>query len=145
MLQFTYCLDEIEEAAKKIIDFAADSKVWLFKGEMGAGKTTLITNLAKILGVADKPSSPTFSIINEYALTKPHHGYEKICHMDLYRLNGVEDAINAGVEDSLQAPMALAWIEWPENASELLPKSALEIAIETLNPEVRSISVKFGS
>ena len=62
----SYTLDHIDRIANLLIQEAGDQKVWIFKGEMGAGKTTLIKSLAKALAVADSVSSPTFGIVNEY-------------------------------------------------------------------------------
>ena len=80
-------------AALQIIEIAADFRVFLFYGDMGAGKTTLIKSLCEQLGVTDVVTSPTFSIVNEYA------GPEKIYHFDFYRLKTQAEALDLGYEE----------------------------------------------
>ena len=66
MLTISYQLEDIDQVAQKVIGAAADQKIWVFKGQMGAGKTTLIKAIAKAMSVVDPVSSPTFGIVNEY-------------------------------------------------------------------------------
>jgi tRNA threonylcarbamoyladenosine biosynthesis protein TsaE len=79
---------------------------------MGAGKTTFIQALCTVIGVKETMSSPTFSIVNEYAYNC--EGTSKpVFHIDLYRLKDAEEAIRAGIEDVLHSEH-LCFIEWPE-------------------------------
>ncbi len=94
MQTISYSLDQIEEIAQLLILNAGDQKVWIFRGEMGAGKTTLIKSLAKALQVADSVSSPSFGIVNEYQ-TKPKG---LIYHFDFYRLDDPLEALDIGIE-----------------------------------------------
>jgi len=89
-----YNLEGLDEIAQKTVDFAAKERIFLFYGEMGAGKTTLIKSLCKILGSDDNTSSPTFSIVNEYRLPKG-----KIYHFDFYRLKNQVEALDMGCEE----------------------------------------------
>lgn len=109
-------LHELDDIAKGLLNIFQDKRIFAFHAPMGSGKTTLIAALCKQLGVTDHPSSPTFSIINEYALTQSHSVY----HMDWYRLKHTEDAIEAGVQDILEMQDVYIFIEWPEMAAELL-------------------------
>ncbi len=95
-----------------------------FYGEMGAGKTTLIKEICKILGVKDITSSPTFALINEY-LT---HADERIFHFDFYRINHLEEAYDLGYEDYFYSD-SLCLIEWPEKIESLLPKKYIKVKI----------------
>lgn len=117
-LRFT--LDEIGTAAATFWQQAARYPVITFSGDLGAGKTTFISALCRVQGVEDTVSSPTYSIINEYRFTDEAGQPHTIYHMDWYRLNSVEEAINAGVEDSLYRPNAWCFVEWAERAPELL-------------------------
>jgi tRNA threonylcarbamoyladenosine biosynthesis protein TsaE len=99
---------------------------------MGAGKTTFIHALCEELGVSSTISSPTFAIINEYASTLAGVIY----HMDWYRLKDEEEAVNAGVEDSLLSHQ-LCLIEWPDRAAGLLPDDTFHIHIEVLDEGTR--------
>jgi len=111
-----FTLEEINDAAKTFLSLAGNSKVIVFHGEMGAGKTTFIHAVCLALGVQDVTGSPTFSIINQY---KTHSG-ESIYHMDLYRIRDEQEAIMAGVEDCLYSGQ-LCLVEWPEKAPGIFP------------------------
>lgn len=136
IVQISYSLGNIESAANQLWQYANQYRVWAFSGEMGAGKTTLISTLCKSLGVKDAVSSPTFAIINEYLL--PINGGErKIYHMDWYRINDEEEAINAGIEDCMLQKDNFSLIEWPEKAPSLLTSPYLWIEIKTTSPTER--------
>ena len=89
-----YSLNELTSIAEEIIS-SAKHKTLLFNGDMGAGKTTLIKEICKVLGVQDPPTSPTFSLVNEYATIKN----ETVCHFDFYRIDDEEEAYDMGIED----------------------------------------------
>ena len=96
------------------LDLIIKNPTLLLVGDMGAGKTTLVSSLAAQLGAMITVSSPTFAIVNEYPLSSPVNNYERIIHMDLYRLHHTEDIIRAGLEDFLYQPNNLIIVEWPE-------------------------------
>ena len=135
MLKFTYTLDTIDDAAKRIIDYC-DLKTILFYGEMGSGKTTLIKSIIKTLGCTDKITSPTFSIVNEYQAIdgKP------IFHFDFYRINSRKEVHQLGLDDYFNSN---SWIliEWPENINDFLPTNRFSTEIKSLNYETRLIRV----
>ncbi|TAE06822.1 MAG: tRNA (adenosine(37)-N6)-threonylcarbamoyltransferase complex ATPase subunit type 1 TsaE [Bacteroidetes bacterium] len=129
-------LAELPEVAEKILNFAENSpKVWLFQGEMGAGKTTLIKALGKALGVTDTIQSPTYSLVNEYI--SPTVG--KIYHFDLYRLKHETEAYDFGIEEYLDSGR-YCWIEWAERIPNLLPADCLTVKI-TVEDEKRVIDL----
>ena len=119
--------------AGKIGKYAADCKIWLFSGEIGAGKTTLIQRICQQRGVTEKITSPTYSLINQY---KSDQGI--IYHLDLYRLNSMDEAIDIGIEDLLYGD-ALCLIEWPDLIVPLLPEEVLKIKIEIFEDSKRKI------
>lgn len=118
-------LSDLRQLARTIIQFAGSSRIILFKGELGSGKTTLIKNICNFLTVNEEVTSPTFSLVNPYQ----NEAGEKIYHFDLYRLESLEEAIDIGFEEYLDSGN---WclIEWPEVAEELIDGDRLIIEIE---------------
>ena len=134
-----FTLKELVQVAASLWKEGRNKKIWAFYAEMGSGKTTLIHALCEELGVKSAISSPTFAIINEYS--SPVAG--TIYHMDWYRLKDEEEAVNAGVEDSLLS-QAYCLIEWPEKAAGLLPDDAFHIHIEVLDENTRRLFTGAG-
>ncbi len=153
-------LSGLPAAAKQILSFAGEKKIFCFYGELGAGKTTLIKEICKQLGVKEAGSSPTFSIINEYRTSTPRFSpspFQKeketekrrmrepektateeflIYHFDLYRLQSESEIYDIGYEEYLFSGN-YCFIEWPEKMERLLPKDVLRIRIEVLGSERR--------
>ncbi|UNY98152.1 tRNA (adenosine(37)-N6)-threonylcarbamoyltransferase complex ATPase subunit type 1 TsaE [Zhouia spongiae] len=130
-----YTLVDISSIARHILN-NAKSNVLLFYGEMGVGKTTLIKEIVKELGVKDITSSPTFSIVNEY---EGNNG--KIYHFDFYRLESEDEAYDIGLEDYLYTDN-LCLIEWPEKIKNLLPEDATNIILTKVLDDKRTIIIK---
>jgi len=118
---------ELFEVAKELLDFADSQKIFCLFGEMGAGKTTFVKALCKALGVLDLVSSPTFSIVNEYATEKS----EAVFHFDFYRIRNLEEAYDIGYENYFFSG-DYCFIEWPEKIESLLnfPKADIFITSE---------------
>ncbi len=110
-----YQLSKIDKVSTQIIENAKDNKIWLFFGEMGAGKTTLIKSICKNLGVSEEINSPTFSIVNEY---KTING-KTIYHFDFYRVKSIEEVYDMGIEDYFKTNN-ICLIEWPNKIDEIL-------------------------
>ena len=110
-------LSELSSVAFELLRLS-DNRIFVFYGEVGAGKTTFIKHLCHHLNVVEPVSSPTFSIINEYMTS----GKTKIFHFDLYRLNNIEEAIGLGVETYLNTEN-YCFIEWPDLIESLLPEN----------------------
>jgi tRNA threonylcarbamoyladenosine biosynthesis protein TsaE len=129
-------LSELPTIAKAIIDLSKEQKIIAFYGAMGAGKTTLIKEIAKQLGVTGVTSSPTFSLINEY------HSADGtiIYHFDFYRIKNIDEAYDIGYEDYFYSNH-YCFIEWPEKIEELLPSDTIKVSIK-LNREERIIEIK---
>ena len=130
-----YSLEELSKIAKEVIT-TSKHKILLFYGKMGVGKTTLIKEICKELGVEDNISSPTFSLVNEYKSSKN----ETVYHFDFYRIEDEEEAFDIGIEDYLYSDN---WclIEWPENVENLLPLKTVEIKLSILENNQRNIQL----
>ncbi len=128
-------ISELPQAVYKIIKFAKEEKIILFYGDMGAGKTTIISELCKQLGTNDLPSSPTFSIVNEYKLAD-----NAIFHFDFYRLKNQNEAFDLGYEDYFYSNN-YCLIEWPEKIPDLLPPHYLKVEIQSINKNERLINL----
>lgn len=131
-----YTLKQLPQIAQQIIDVSS-KKTLLFYGSMGVGKTTLIKEIVKQLGVNDVVSSPTFSLVNEY---QTRNG-ETIYHFDFYRIHSEEEALDIGIEDYFYNN-DWCFIEWPEKVKNLLPLNAVEIHLSLNNDETRNILIK---
>ena len=131
-----YSLENLSEVAEELIS-SAENKTLLFYGQMGVGKTTLIKEICKQLGIFDNISSPTFSLVNEYQSSNN----EKIFHFDFYRIEDEEEALDMGIEEYFDNN---DWclVEWPENIENLLPLGAVQIHLSILNNEQRNIQLK---
>jgi tRNA threonylcarbamoyladenosine biosynthesis protein TsaE len=135
-MQFRYHHHNIGSTAQAFIEALPHARVFAFTGAMGAGKTTFITAVCHALGVKDHPSSPTFSLINEYETAAG----QTIYHIDLYRLKDAEEALAAGIEDALFSG-AYCFVEWPGIAPQLFPHDTVKVSIELLSPAERLITV----
>ncbi|WDF61996.1 tRNA (adenosine(37)-N6)-threonylcarbamoyltransferase complex ATPase subunit type 1 TsaE [Flavobacterium sp. KACC 22758] len=134
-MNIVFSLDQIQEAAEQIIA-SNPKKIILFNGEMGVGKTTLIKQLCKSLGVEDATSSPTFSLVNEYYTSNNQIVY----HFDFYRLNKETEALDMGVDDYLYSGN-WCFIEWSEKIANLLPEETSTITIELLADGKRELKL----
>lgn len=130
---YRYELKDLQDLAKDLILLAEDIKVWTFTGELGAGKTTLIKEIALQLGSSDTISSPTYTLVNQYLYPQGN-----IFHIDAYRLEDEEEAFHAGIEEIINSG-DFVWIEWPQKIENLLPLEILEIEI-IVHPEYRTLT-----
>jgi tRNA threonylcarbamoyladenosine biosynthesis protein TsaE len=129
-------IDDLNNAAQKLINFGGGDKIFLFYGEMGAGKTTLIKSLCECLGTSEPVTSPTFSIVNEYEGRE-----DKIYHFDFYRLKNENEAFDMGYEEYFYSGH-YCFIEWPEKIGGLLPLHYIRIEIQVLTNNERRLTFK---
>jgi len=127
-------LSDLPTIAQQLLSFAGNNRIFLFHGDMGAGKTTLIKALCVELGVKGPVSSPTFAIVNEY-----QGAQNRIYHFDFYRLKTQTEALDMGCEEYFYSG-DYCFIEWPENIPDMLPPHYISITISVLNDISRKIS-----
>ncbi|MFD0751029.1 tRNA (adenosine(37)-N6)-threonylcarbamoyltransferase complex ATPase subunit type 1 TsaE [Mucilaginibacter calamicampi] len=127
-------LSDLPTIAQQLLSYAGDTRIFLFHGDMGAGKTTLIKSVCAELGVAASVSSPTFAIVNEYERAK-----DRIYHFDFYRLKNQTEALDMGCEEYFYSG-DYCFIEWPEKIPDMLPAHYINITISVLNDATRTIS-----
>ncbi|MEZ4954167.1 MAG: tRNA (adenosine(37)-N6)-threonylcarbamoyltransferase complex ATPase subunit type 1 TsaE [Saprospiraceae bacterium] len=131
---------KITLAAKEILHYAANRKVFTLTGDLGAGKTTLTQAVCKALGVRENVTSPTFSLVNEYSYLDKNGQEQLFRHLDLYRLKSLDEALDIGIEDYLEDGQ-YCFIEWPEIIEPLLPNDVVKINITILNDSSRKILI----
>src|SRR5688572_24283394 len=129
-------VSDLKSVAQEIAKKTTDIPVWLFRGDMGSGKTTLIKEVCHVLGVTDAMSSPTFSIVNEYHTTKK----DRLYHFDFYRIKNETEASEIGTEDYFYSGHP-CFIEWPEKIPTLIPVIYAEVCIEIENNTQRTIAI----
>ena len=139
----TFKIDSVEAlpaVAREVISVAESSRILAFYGAMGAGKTTLIRQICKVLQVQDAVSSPTFSLVNEYLTSTG----ETIFHFDFYRIRDLEEVYDIGYEMYFESG-SYCFIEWAENIEPLLPPEVVKIEIEATAETSREIKVHLPS
>lgn len=130
-----HSLDELDRVAEAVIESLDGRTVVAFDAPMGAGKTTLISRIARALGSEDDVTSPTFAIVNQY------EGSRTIYHFDMYRIERVEEALDFGSEEYLSSG-ELCLVEWPEKIEPLLPDDTMVVRIEILSEEARRFVIR---
>ncbi len=125
-MEIVFSLDDLEKTAQQILA-QKPNKIILFNGEMGVGKTTLIKQICRALGVKETTSSPTFSIVNQYETIEN----QTIYHFDCYRLKHENEALDLGIEDYLFSN-DWCFIEWAERIENLIPSPFSTISITLL-------------
>ena len=134
-MEFEYDLNNLEKASEFVLK-SSKSNILLFSGVIGAGKTTLVKQLCKNLGVIDTVNSPTYSLINEY-ITKE----STVFHMDLFRIKKIEEINNLGLLDYLASKNKVI-IEWPELIIDQLNQNYSHIRIDYIGDDKRKITIK---
>lgn len=129
-------LQKLTEISQDLLKQFPAQKVWLFHGDMGVGKTTIIKKICEGLGVKDTMGSPTFTLVNEYEGAEE----KKIYHFDFYRIKDEREAMAIGIEEYFYSGN-YCFIEWPEKVATLLPPGTLDLTIKTEGPDHRTIEV----
>jgi tRNA threonylcarbamoyladenosine biosynthesis protein TsaE len=129
--------ESLPDVARAIINVNTDCRIFIFSGQLGAGKTALIREMCRVLGCHEDVTSPTFSIINEYKA-----GRGTLYHMDLYRLNHIAEALDIGIEDYLLSGY-YCFIEWPEVVLTLIQEDYCSVNISVLPDQTRKIDAEW--
>ena len=129
-------IKDLTGAASQLVAFAGTEKVFIFQGDMGAGKTTFIKAICEVLGVQEAVTSPTFAIVNEY-----NNVGKKLYHFDFYRLKRQTEALDMGAEEYFYSGN-YCFIEWPDKIPDMLPLHYIQVNISVLANGVRQISIK---
>ncbi len=103
----------------------------LLSGELGAGKTTLVQGIARGLDVRDQVVSPTFTLVREY------RGRLDVAHVDVYRLDRIQDVLDLGLED-LGDGQSVLLVEWGDAVEELLPSDHLTVELTSADPRTEA-------
>lgn len=133
-------LADLDRAARQLLAEAGTRRVWLFFGEMGAGKTTFIKVVCRVLGVVSVVQSPTFGLVNEYATESG----ESVYHFDCYRLRNEAEATDIGIEEYFDSS-AYCFVEWPEKIPSLWPDDAFHVSLTVGKNDERIIGFQFSA
>ena len=137
MIFYTNSPDETEALGEKLAQVLTPGTVIAFRGDLGAGKTAFTRGLARGLGAADRVTSPTYTIVNEYL-----EGRMPLFHFDMYRLGSSDELFDIGWEDYLERGGVCA-VEWSENVDDAM-EGSLRICIEKVTDTERKITIEGG-
>jgi tRNA threonylcarbamoyladenosine biosynthesis protein TsaE len=127
---------QLPATARKLLKHTGENKIFAFYGSMGAGKTTIIKAICKVLGAVDIISSPTFTLVNEYKTSEAKQLY----HIDFYRIKKQEEVFDFGVEEYLTGE-SYCFMEWPELVEEILPAETVRVRITVNENEQRTLHI----
>lgn len=135
--QIIFSLDTLNTAAIEFLSLINEYKVIAFSGDLGAGKTTFINAVCEALGVTQRVSSPTYSIIQEYRALDG----KIIYHMDLYRIKSEDEAIDTGVDDCIYS-REICFVEWPEMVPDIFPGDTVYCSFKIMETDERKLIVQ---
>jgi tRNA threonylcarbamoyladenosine biosynthesis protein TsaE len=133
LLRETTCASQTEALGGQLAGWLSAGDLVLVRGELGAGKTTLVRGLARALGVSGPVTSPTFSIGHRYQGTSV-----TVCHLDLYRLRSLSQEDPALLDDYLDG-RSVVLVEWPQVAGGELPQARLVVTLDHMGGDNRRI------
>ncbi len=119
----THSREETEALGARLARALAGGRVVAFTGDLGAGKTAFVSGMARELGVEERVTSPTFTIVNEY-----EGGRLPLFHFDMYRLDSADELFHIGWEDYL-ARGGVCAVEWSENVAGAIEPDAVRVSI----------------
>ena len=129
-------LSDLPRVAEEVVNSLDGRTVVLLRGGMGAGKTTLVSRIAALLGAEDTVTSPTFALVNQY------EGSEcRIYHFDFYRIDRIEEVFDLGYEEYFYSG-DLCLVEWPEKIEPLIPDDAMVVRITVGDDEQRIFEIE---
>ncbi|MBR6759934.1 MAG: tRNA (adenosine(37)-N6)-threonylcarbamoyltransferase complex ATPase subunit type 1 TsaE [Alistipes sp.] len=130
-------LSQLDMVAEEVINELNGRSVVLFRGGMGAGKTTLISRIAAALGSEDNVTSPTFALVNQYE----GEGDCRIYHFDFYRIDSIDEVFDLGYEEYFYSG-DLCLVEWPEKIEPLIPEDVMEVRITVADDDSRIFEIE---
>ncbi len=130
-------LSQLDMVAEEVINELNGRSVVLFRGGMGAGKTTLISRIAAALGSEDNVTSPTFALVNQYE----GEGDCRIYHFDFYRIDSIDEVFDLGYEEYFYSG-DLCLVEWPEKIEPLIPEDVMEVRITVVDDKQRIFEIE---
>ena len=136
MEHYSSSVQETEALGRALAQHLTPGTVVAFTGDLGAGKTAFVRGMAQGLGIAQRVTSPTFAIVNEY-----EGGRLPLFHFDMYRLNSADDLFDIGWEDYLSRGGVCA-VEWSENVIDALPEDTVWVRIAREGDTGRSITIE---
>ncbi len=134
-IYITHNQDETREVGHKLAALLPNGSVVLLKGDLGAGKTTLVRGVAEALGITEKITSPTFNIMKLYL-----KGTKPLVHIDAYRLE--DHNVDIGLDEFIGIDKGLTFIEWPDYIKNLIPNNAIIINIKNIGNDDREIAIE---
>jgi len=136
MPELLYRLDAVQEVAATLLQEGKKCSVFTFTGTLGAGKTTLIQAILRTCGVTGLITSPTFTYVNVYHNAQDMTFY----HFDCYRIQSLDEFIQAGFAEYLYAANSIAFIEWPAIIMPLLTSHVCHINLEYHGEDMRHLT-----
>jgi tRNA threonylcarbamoyladenosine biosynthesis protein TsaE len=127
--------EETREVGRSLADVLRPRDTVVLTGDLGAGKTTLVQGIAHGLGVQDHVASPTFTLVREYS------GCLDVAHVDIYRLERVQDVLDLGL-DEVGGPDRVLLVEWGDAIAELLPSDLLQVELTAPDPQDDARSIR---
>lgn len=130
-------IDSLKDIVIDLLELLNDHQVVALEGQMGAGKTTFVQQVLRAMGIEELEGSPTYSLVNQYESTF----FGTVYHLDLYRLNSLEEIFDIGIEELLYQK-CICLIEWPEKMLELLPDNTIWVYLRVEEDFSRTITIK---
>jgi tRNA threonylcarbamoyladenosine biosynthesis protein TsaE len=137
LFEISLSLNQTKIIAKEILPYIKQGDLIVLQGDLGAGKSVLVREILTQLGVKNKITSPTFTLVNEYKTGDGHY-----YHFDMYRLEDEIETENIGFEEMIADTKAIKFVEWAENVKNYLPKHYKKISIAKLGKHSRAIAVE---
>ena len=144
-MQKTYNISTIDDLKILVKDLISDvlkpGIALALVGDLGAGKTTFVQILAEYLGVSEDVTSPTFVLHQTYELPNAVNEIHRIHHLDLYRLETIQDVLELGIEELFDDNHAIVCIEWADKIASFLPEGTVYFNFKQLEEETRLIEI----
>ncbi len=132
---------ETQKLGEKLANSLKGGSIIALFGDLGSGKTTFVKGLAKGLGIKERILSPTFVLIRQYLAINHQPSIINFYHVDLYRIEAVEEVKGIGLEEIFTDEKGIVAIEWAEKIKTILPKKRIEVYFEYAGEKQRKIEI----